>query len=200
MEMTRMNIGTRNEVKKLPGQYYDEETRLHHNGFRTYDPSIGRYIQSDPIGIRDGTNTYSYVSNNPLVFTDVFGLAKFMDFNGQREIEMRMAIEEAKRKLVSSKECNDKEPCVDPKLALKIINRLENTTYNYRGSLSSCARATNVLFNIAAFEFITVGDSAFDGAACCDLSSTLAHEAGHLVGLDQTEAFRLEKDCFNCPR
>jgi len=48
----------------------------HYNYFRDYDPSIGRYIESDPIGLRAGLNTYLYVDASPLDSFDLRGLAK----------------------------------------------------------------------------------------------------------------------------
>jgi RHS repeat-associated protein len=59
-----------------PGQYFDEETGLHQNRFRYYDGSLGRYLESDPIGLHGGLNRYRYVSNNSLRYFDPLGLCR----------------------------------------------------------------------------------------------------------------------------
>lgn len=59
---------------RFPGQYFEEETGLHYNYFRDYDPGTGRYIESDPIGLGGGINTFGYAYQNSIKFKDIFGL------------------------------------------------------------------------------------------------------------------------------
>jgi len=61
---------------RYPGQYFDKETGLHYNYFRTYAPGTGRYTQGDPIGLDGGWNRFNYAEGDPLIFTDPLGLFK----------------------------------------------------------------------------------------------------------------------------
>lgn len=62
---------------RLPGQVFDGEVGLHLNYMRDYDPAVGRYVESDPIGLDGGLNTYAYVVDDPINLIDPVGLMGF---------------------------------------------------------------------------------------------------------------------------
>lgn len=69
-------VAHKNEIEnnlRFQGQYYDEESGLHYNRFRYYDPECGRFINQDPIGLLGGVNNYQYVPN-PVDWVDPLGL------------------------------------------------------------------------------------------------------------------------------
>ena len=64
---------------RLQNQHYDEETGLHYNFFRYYDPEIGRFTQQDPIGLAGGESLYRF-ANSVQTWIDVFGLSELQLF------------------------------------------------------------------------------------------------------------------------
>jgi len=71
---------------RLPGQYYDAESALHYNYFRDYDPGVARYVQSDPIGLYGGSNTYAYALASPLLYVESDGLLYCISSNSIKVI------------------------------------------------------------------------------------------------------------------
>ena len=62
---------------RFPGHYHDAATGLHYNRFRYYSPELGRYLESDPVGVAGGLNLYGYCcDSNPLRDVDLRGLTQ----------------------------------------------------------------------------------------------------------------------------
>ena len=70
------SVTTQENDLRFPGQWADGESKLLQNWHRDYDPSLGRYIQADPIGLAAGQSLYGYVGGDPVNFVDSMGLFK----------------------------------------------------------------------------------------------------------------------------
>jgi RHS repeat-associated protein len=66
--------GTLTYNLRFPGQIYDSQGGLFQNYFRDYDPAVGRYVESDPIGLEGSLSTYEYADSNPTEMVDPYGL------------------------------------------------------------------------------------------------------------------------------
>jgi len=84
---TAPNEGMLTYNLRFAGQYFDSETGRHYNYFRDYDPSIGRYVEADPLGLKAGPDLYGYVRGEPLKRLDPRGLASFVDEWGTYNID-----------------------------------------------------------------------------------------------------------------
>jgi RHS repeat-associated protein len=67
-----VSIGTLPDTR-FPCQWFQSESGLHQNWMRDYDPTTGRYLEADPLGLVDGASVYGYVKQSPMRFTDPTG-------------------------------------------------------------------------------------------------------------------------------
>jgi RHS repeat-associated protein len=102
---------------RFPGQFYDAETSKHYNYFRDNDPSIGRYIESDPIGLRAGMSTYFYVGGEPMKYRDRLGLKRwgipksFLQGCGPNNELLELAVPDFPMGLNAKPCCDDHDKC-----------------------------------------------------------------------------------------
>jgi RHS repeat-associated protein len=66
--------GTNSNRFRYTGREWDQETGLYYYRARYYAPDLGRFITEDPMGVGGGINLFAYTDNNPLSWTDPFGL------------------------------------------------------------------------------------------------------------------------------
>jgi len=170
---------------RLPGQYYDQETGLFYNGRRDYDPQVGRYIESDPIGLRGGNNTYLYGLANPLTNTNASGLlVRGNGLSNQQWAEMQQA--EARIRKVTGRACTcnsdgSSGSCIPCNIIPDLLDYLDRSVVHYKPVLpGACAQAPNV------YPYMTLAEIAFDLDKCGCLASTIYHELLHNIRWNHT--------------
>lgn len=99
--------GTANVDIRLPGQWFQAEAAgsgLNQNYFRDYDPSLGRYIQVDPLGIDEAQNPYAYVDGMPYDYFDFFGLKPGDNYRTMDEAGIQAVRDINDRSILENKE------------------------------------------------------------------------------------------------
>jgi hypothetical protein len=138
-------------------------------------------------------NLYDYAHENLLRYLDRNGLTSFENFPSGKDQDVRDAIEYAKKRVLKCPTCG---PDRD-----RLLGLLRRAMYIYDPDPGAglCGEVTPWGW---ASNTIKIYPQAFNFGRCCDLASTLVHEANHLkfVGAGEPESRDVEKKCFSCPR
>lgn len=146
---------------RFPGQQYDAHSGLNYNYFRDYDPETGRYVESDPIGLAGGLNTYGYVYANPLKLIDPYGLAVGFD-----DPALEKAYDDLRKTKHGEEMCRRLEE--DPNYYLITSSGANNSAW-YEGK----TRTIRIDPNFSPMTNTTQGDQP------ANTTTIMAHEVGH---------------------
>jgi RHS repeat-associated protein len=145
---------------RLPGQQFDPESGFNHNGFRDYTPTLTRYLQTDPIGLLGGFNTYVYAEANPARYVDASGTQDAYPFqtdllspgpSDPTESDLQNLVQNLETKMegVTQQQVNEMriQPC-----RLQVLRELEQNLSEGLATISGVTGAGAVLLNIFAIE------------------------------------------------
>jgi RHS repeat-associated protein len=193
---------------RFPGQYALTESGLYYNYFRTFDPQMGRYIESDPIGLAGGSpSTYGYAGNNPTSNVDPNGLLKrgfgFVDPDWQAIQDAEEKIRQELKKSCSCHENSADDSCIPCDKVDLLLNRLDTSVVYFVPDLRDPIHGPNICAKGAYLGYtVKIGPNAFNPTQCHCLAATLYHEVLHNTGEDddtdrRSGAGTLEKRCMS---
>jgi len=189
---------------RFPGQYFDAETGLNYNYFRDYEPGTGRYVESDPIGLRGGPSTYGYANQNSLRLDDPTGLFAIFGCDPARMSALMDAENQICKKLDGDCGCGANTGCIPCKYKQDLLDRLNTSIVN-------CSKNEGTQYTPWLWPKGTCADShasnydvliypvGFTHCGC--LESVVLHELLHNVGLknqDHAEIEFIDRRCFGC--
>ena len=149
------------------GRESDPETGLYYYRARYYDPLIGRFISEDPSGFGDGIDFYRYVHNSPIDNKDPTGFTTYKGFPEDKEVLMRIAVDEALSKLSPAGGCDSSGPPCAGKDSAQIVNIIRNATFVYQATSKYCGQTGPLSFFGIKHTF-GIGWHAFN-PECCSL-------------------------------
>jgi RHS repeat-associated protein len=190
---------------RFPGQRFDATSGMSYNYFRDYDPSTGRYVESDPIGLLGGITTYGYASQRPLNLVDPKGLLAFgPTCNAQMRAIIIQAVVELSNEITSkaksaTKNC-EKGDC-DFSLAGDVMRNVSSMIFSCNNTFLCAQTLVNgvayyhpsILTEPRAAEILKPGQ-------CGCLKGTIFHEATHQARWDMSENEVRKKTlgCVSC--
>jgi RHS repeat-associated protein len=187
-----LTVGTTANNLRFPGQYYDSETGLAQNWNRDYSARVGRFYENDPWRSLP-PRQYLYVNNNPLKHIDSKGLFSMVGFPAQLLDPPIDAFPIVAAQAVLNA-LSGLRHCCGCALCSKAAETLEKATVVYDESVTTCGETT-------VFDFMSgtvrVGPSAFSGLCGPCPAKTIAHEALHLAGAGEPDAYKYE-GCATC--
>ncbi|MGA9827819.1 MAG: RHS repeat-associated core domain-containing protein, partial [Rhodanobacteraceae bacterium] len=201
----RMNL-------RFPGQYFDQESGLAYNYYRDYEAGTGRYVESDPIGLSGGAETYAYVDSTPLLDADLSGLlVRGLGCTDKQWGRVQHAEDNVRKKL---KECRGQcdlsasgKSCVPCSRVPFILARLTSTPVNCDKRNPNCGVSRAGSQSTASTpDRFDIGGPGFKIKTCGCLENTILHEMLHIAGIyhpgdpaDQSDPVNSTANkCFPC--
>jgi RHS repeat-associated protein len=181
---------------RFPGQYNDSETGLNYNSHRDYEAGTGRYVESDPIGLRGGPSSYSYSFNSPLTLIDTYGLAYGFPDCTKDEVPRWIWPEKASERLI--KICVPKPPappapCSEADCELKCDL-----------AANQCARQWSDTANAGSFAagaaLILIPEPTMTTKVCAVGILATSFAAAHNASLCADQGLQCKIDCKTCKR